>query len=150
MKDWQRKYSENTGPNAALSNSKPTWLDSRSNPDHRGGKPATNYLSYDTATFTNWLELYQPRVSSYGVKIGLIYYLEGILASVFSRVGECWLDLSGFRQGPVSGPSGHGNERSVAIARQLNHTWRRGCQPRAPAALYSPETFLFISLLEPK
>jgi hypothetical protein len=49
--DWQGKpkYSEKTCPSATLSNTNPTWPDLGSNPGRRGGKPATNRLSYGTA-----------------------------------------------------------------------------------------------------
>jgi hypothetical protein len=42
------KYSEKTCPSAALSNTNPTRCPD-ANPDRRGGKPATNRLSYGTA-----------------------------------------------------------------------------------------------------
>jgi hypothetical protein len=49
--DWQGKpkYSEKTCPNAALSNTNPTYCPD-ANPCRRGGKPATNRLSYGMAT----------------------------------------------------------------------------------------------------
>jgi hypothetical protein len=49
--DWQGKpkYSEKTCPSAILSTTNPTWPDLESNPGRRGGKPATNRLSYRTA-----------------------------------------------------------------------------------------------------
>jgi hypothetical protein len=49
--DWQGKpkYSEKTRPSATLSTTNPTWPDVGSNPGRRGGKPATNRLSYGTA-----------------------------------------------------------------------------------------------------
>jgi hypothetical protein len=55
--DWQgkRKYSEKTCPSATLSTTNPTWPDPGSNPSHRGGKPATNRLSYGAALFTKLL-----------------------------------------------------------------------------------------------
>jgi hypothetical protein len=43
------KYSEKTCPSATLSTTNPTSPDLTSNPRGRGGKPATNRLSYDTA-----------------------------------------------------------------------------------------------------
>jgi hypothetical protein len=43
-------YSEKTCSNAALSTTNPTCC-SDANPGRRGGKPATNRLSYDTAIF---------------------------------------------------------------------------------------------------
>jgi hypothetical protein len=50
--DWQGKpkYSEKTCPSATLSTKNPTWPDLVSNPGSRGGKPATNRLSYGTAS----------------------------------------------------------------------------------------------------
>jgi hypothetical protein len=49
--DWQGKpkYSEKTCPSATLSTINPTWPDPGSNPGRRGGKPATNRLSYGAA-----------------------------------------------------------------------------------------------------
>jgi hypothetical protein len=49
--DWQGKpkYSEKTCPSATLSTTNPTWLEPGLNPGHRGGKPATNRLSYGAA-----------------------------------------------------------------------------------------------------
>jgi hypothetical protein len=49
--DWQEKpkYSEKTRPSATLSSTNPTWPDAGSNPGRRGGKPATNRLSYGAA-----------------------------------------------------------------------------------------------------
>jgi hypothetical protein len=46
--DWQGKpkYSEKTCPSTTLSTINPTWPDPGSNPGRRGGKPATNRLSY--------------------------------------------------------------------------------------------------------
>jgi hypothetical protein len=49
--DWQGKpkYSEKTRPRATLSTTNPTWPNPGSNPSLRGGKPATNRLSYGAA-----------------------------------------------------------------------------------------------------
>jgi hypothetical protein len=49
--DWQGKpkYSEKTCPSATLSTTNATWPDPGSNPSRRGGKPATNRLSYGAA-----------------------------------------------------------------------------------------------------
>jgi hypothetical protein len=43
------KYSEKTSPKTALSPTDPTWFEQGSSPSRRGGKPATNCLSYGTA-----------------------------------------------------------------------------------------------------
>jgi hypothetical protein len=50
--NWQGKpkYSEKTCPSSTLSTTNPTWSDLGWNPGRRGGKPATNRLSYDTAS----------------------------------------------------------------------------------------------------
>jgi hypothetical protein len=50
--DWQGKpkYSEKTWPSAILSTTNPTWPDPCANPGRRGGKPATNRLSYGAAS----------------------------------------------------------------------------------------------------
>jgi hypothetical protein len=49
--DWQGKpkYSEKTCPSATLSTTNLPWPDPASNPGRRGGKPATNRLSYGAA-----------------------------------------------------------------------------------------------------
>jgi hypothetical protein len=50
-KDWQGKpkYSEKICPRGTLFTTNPTWLDPVLNPGSRGGKPATNRLSYGAA-----------------------------------------------------------------------------------------------------
>jgi hypothetical protein len=57
--DWQGKpkYSEKTCSSATLSATNPTWPDPGSNPGRRGGKPATNRLSYGAATETKLLQV---------------------------------------------------------------------------------------------
>jgi hypothetical protein len=49
--DWQGKpkYSGKTCPSATFSTTNPTWPDPGLNPGSRGGKPATNRLSYGAA-----------------------------------------------------------------------------------------------------
>jgi hypothetical protein len=49
--DWhgKPKYTEKTWPSATLSTTNPTWLGPGLNPGRRGGKPATNRLSYGAA-----------------------------------------------------------------------------------------------------
>jgi hypothetical protein len=46
---WKPKYSEETCPSATLSTTNSTWPDPGSNPGRRGGKPATNRLTYGAA-----------------------------------------------------------------------------------------------------
>jgi hypothetical protein len=55
--DWKGKpkYSEKTCPSATLSTTNPTWPDPGSNPGRRGGKPATNRLSYGAAPYNGAL-----------------------------------------------------------------------------------------------
>jgi hypothetical protein len=50
--DWQGKpkYSEKPCPSATLSTTNPTWPEPGSNPGRRRGKPATNRLSYGSAS----------------------------------------------------------------------------------------------------
>jgi hypothetical protein len=54
--DWQGKpkYSEKTCPSATLSITNPTLQDPGSNPGRRGGKPATNRLSYCAANYGSY------------------------------------------------------------------------------------------------
>jgi hypothetical protein len=51
--DWQekQKYSKKTCPSAALSATNPIWSDLGSNLCRRGGKPVTNRLRYDAASY---------------------------------------------------------------------------------------------------
>jgi hypothetical protein len=51
IEDWQGKpkYSEKTCPSATSSTTNPTWPEPGSNPSRRGGRPATNRLSYGAA-----------------------------------------------------------------------------------------------------
>jgi hypothetical protein len=58
------KYSEKTCPNATLSTTNPTWPDLGSNPGRRGGKPATNPLSYGTSRICYLLSVVTPRKMS--------------------------------------------------------------------------------------
>jgi hypothetical protein len=55
--DWQGKpkYSEKTCLSATLSTTNPTWLDPGLNPGCRGGKPATNRLSYGAAKYVRYI-----------------------------------------------------------------------------------------------
>jgi hypothetical protein len=58
--NWHRKpkYSEKTCPNATLSTTSRTWPDPGWNPGRRGGKPATNRLSYGAALSHRTLHTY--------------------------------------------------------------------------------------------
>jgi hypothetical protein len=62
MNEWQGKpkYSEKTGPSASLSITDPTWL----NPGRRGGKPATNRLTYSKAWSQLLVALLSPCIPS--------------------------------------------------------------------------------------
>jgi hypothetical protein len=51
------KYSEKTCPSATLSTTNPTWPDPGSNPGRRGGRPATNRLSYGAALYESYFSL---------------------------------------------------------------------------------------------
>jgi hypothetical protein len=63
------KYSEKTCPSATLSTTNTTWPDPGSNSGRRGGKPATNRLSYVAALhiiiyilYTIYIHRYPPRL----------------------------------------------------------------------------------------
>jgi hypothetical protein len=67
--DWQGKpkYSEKTCPSATLSTTNPTRPDQGSNTGRRGGKPATNRLSYGAANVVikcMWVDLWPITVAS--------------------------------------------------------------------------------------
>jgi hypothetical protein len=63
------KYSEKTHPNSTLSSINLTWLELGSNLGCRGGKPATNCLSYGTAKekvlTEEWRKLHQKELYSF-------------------------------------------------------------------------------------
>jgi hypothetical protein len=73
--NWQGKlkYSEKTCCNATLFPANPTWPNMCSNTGRRGGKPATNRLSYGTASI----------VSSYDVNE---ISGNGLLQAIFGRI----------------------------------------------------------------
>jgi hypothetical protein len=54
------KYSEKTYCSATLSTTNPTWPDPCANPGRRGGKPATNRLSYGAASGVHLLDCTVP------------------------------------------------------------------------------------------
>jgi hypothetical protein len=60
MKIGRGKYSEKTCSSAILSTTNPTWLDPGLNPGCRGGKSATNRLSYGAATHYTQLKSSPP------------------------------------------------------------------------------------------
>jgi hypothetical protein len=72
--NWQRKpkYSEKTCLSVTLSTTNPTWFDLVSNLGRRGGKPATNRLSYGTA-FVYALQIGVMRHSFHYFKCHLSY-----------------------------------------------------------------------------
>jgi hypothetical protein len=102
---WQEKpkYSEKPCPSATLSTTNPTWPDPGSNPGRRGGKPATNRLSYGAAPkthptrksnilialFSNVLKLYSSltflthkKLYIYGFIKGLILVIQVLLMTL--------------------------------------------------------------------
>jgi hypothetical protein len=58
------KYSEKTCPSAAFSTTNPTCCPD-ANPGRRGGKPATNRLSYGTATLEEKKEVEDAEAEEY-------------------------------------------------------------------------------------
>jgi hypothetical protein len=54
------KYSEETCPSATSSTTNPTWPDPGLNPGRRGGKSATNRLSYGTVSTLTLINLHPP------------------------------------------------------------------------------------------
>jgi hypothetical protein len=81
-KDWRGnpKYAEKTCHSATLSTTNLTWTDQGSKPDRRGGKPATNRLSYGAADSVSNRNGYQE--SSWGVKGGRRKRLTNLAPSV--------------------------------------------------------------------
>jgi hypothetical protein len=63
--DWKGKpkYSEKTYPSTTFSTTNPTWLDPGLNTGRRGGKPATNRLSYGAAQVSHDLTPAQTRAA---------------------------------------------------------------------------------------
>jgi hypothetical protein len=60
-KDWQRKpkYSEKPCPSSTLSTTSPTFLYQVLNPGRRGGKPATDLLSYGAASVSCYFLIFR-------------------------------------------------------------------------------------------
>jgi hypothetical protein len=110
MNDGQGKsaYSEKPCPNASLSTTNPTWLDSGSNPGRRGGKPATNRLSYDTAIqviYVTSLSFRAMSGSSYSTDKGSRTVRREIFAEYFKRIFWCWFggDKTNLRESVSNG-----------------------------------------------
>jgi hypothetical protein len=68
--NWQgrQKYWEKTCLSATLSTTNPKWPDLGSNPGPRGGKPATNRLSYGTAPNKGMLTVQHGQTDHYKFK----------------------------------------------------------------------------------
>jgi hypothetical protein len=71
------KYWEEIYPSSTLSTTNPTWPDPGSNPGRRGGKPATNRLSYGAARLPlfisqedSWYSFLSEAESTTGTKCG--------------------------------------------------------------------------------
>jgi hypothetical protein len=97
--DWQEKpkYSEKTCPSATLSTTNPTWPDLGSNPDRRGGKPATNRLSYGTATIARVLVHFQELEWSV-YKISLRVRRHQVVTKIIRlSFRGCWIPFSTLR-----------------------------------------------------
>jgi hypothetical protein len=82
---WQvkPKYSEKTCHSVTLSTTNPTWPDPDSKPGHRGGKPATNRLSYGTAFVSTYFRsvMYCDVCWGYGQEIGKRWPYDGNIHS---------------------------------------------------------------------
>jgi hypothetical protein len=93
--DWRGKpkYSEKTCPSATLSTTNPTWLDLGFNHGRRGGKPATNRLSYGTAA----------RCSLLGPTVSVSWYLWWTYGWTPENNFSGWINISWTRRGPSHG-----------------------------------------------
>jgi hypothetical protein len=76
--EWQGKpkYSEKTCSSATLSTTNPTWPGPGSNPGRRGGKPATNRLSYGAASSTTCCRLCFPHTLLGGILLDSLFDTE--------------------------------------------------------------------------
>jgi hypothetical protein len=82
--DWQgkpKKYSEKTCPSATLSTTNPKVLDPGLNPGRRGGKPATNRLSYIAAYESVTREVFYNILTESGVPMKVVRLIEPCLRS---------------------------------------------------------------------
>jgi hypothetical protein len=77
--NWQGKpkYKEKTCPSTTLSTTNPTWPDPGSNLGRRGGKPATNRLSYGMAISGGWVISYKFRQLNSRGKNSCTNWMEG-------------------------------------------------------------------------
>jgi hypothetical protein len=105
--DWQGKpkYSEKTCPSATLSPTNPPWPDPGSNPGRRGGKPATNRLSYGAAAEvsywkspTPWWNQLLLRILSWCSYSWLIHKFIAVITSIRrmtpDRANSIWFTCS--------------------------------------------------------
>jgi hypothetical protein len=75
--NWQekRKYWEKTCPSATLFTTNPTWPDMDLNPSRRGGKRATNRLSYGTARWKDAEPGYRCKINVYSCCLTTLHTL---------------------------------------------------------------------------
>jgi hypothetical protein len=89
--DWQGKpkYSEKTWPSATLSTINPTCLDPGSNPGRRGGKSATNRLSYFAALNCTYVDYRSFQAFLlFVICIALLLYYASSLQKYFASTWE--------------------------------------------------------------
>jgi hypothetical protein len=94
--DWQGKpkFSEKTCPSGTLSTTNPTWPDPCANPGRRGGKPATNRLSYGAALEgTKYFEVSMRRLE----KNFTVKYTAQLILPTLCKIHCCRLILNGNR-----------------------------------------------------
>jgi hypothetical protein len=84
--NWQGKpkYSEKTCPSATLSTTNPTWPDLGSNPGRRGGKLATNRLSYGAAYMEVSWDSFDLGLYRFTLRANLLRSLNEFLRSTLS------------------------------------------------------------------
>jgi hypothetical protein len=94
--DWQEKpkYSEETCPSVTSSITNPTWPHLGSNPSRRGGKSATNHLSYGTALSN--IYTFSLFVSSVALSPSL-EFVSGIYVGCVFIIRSCSLRKTRFR-----------------------------------------------------
>jgi hypothetical protein len=102
--DWQGKpkYSGKTCPSAILSTTNPRWPDPGSNLGRRGGKPATNRLSYGAAKFRGYWNYLQNPNAGHASTIYIVHIHFTIIPSwnlslivrLISHITYTWLSKS--------------------------------------------------------